>query len=285
MNSPSISDIPSDVVRRITVAADQLYEDSGRISFPNVDAVRRKARVNMNDVSNVMKVWRRAQTAVAPPLTASIPSPVQEASQAMLATVWNAATNSANANLQAAQAGWEQERAEAEACRHQLATAFDSQTEELGAAQRHAEALVHKLAVQDTELQVATASLEKLRKEVTEAEGWAATAEARANEIMKRTEDLKAELARAHANADHDRSESKSRIEAADTTTAILREALRLKTEAENNAREELAGLRGQVDAMAKEYRDLLATLKPNGNDRPPAKPRITQKAKSPNGG
>ena len=124
------SDIPSDIVKRITMAADQLYEESGRTSFPNVDTVRRTARADMNATSNVMRTWRRAQTAAAAPLPSAIPESVHCASQTLLSAVWTAASSSANANLQTAQAGWEQERAEAEACRQQLASAFDSQTEE-----------------------------------------------------------------------------------------------------------------------------------------------------------
>ena len=46
---------------RIYAAADALFEQNGRDAFPTVDAVRKAARVNMNDASSGMKEWRRAQ--------------------------------------------------------------------------------------------------------------------------------------------------------------------------------------------------------------------------------
>lgn len=52
---------------RIFAAADELFEQNGRDGFPTVDAVRKAARVNMNDASSGMKEWRRAQTAQAAP--------------------------------------------------------------------------------------------------------------------------------------------------------------------------------------------------------------------------
>lgn len=113
MNPNPYPDIPSDTMKRITSAADQLFEEGGRQAFPNVDAVRRKARVNMNDASSVMRVWRRTQTAAAAPLTTAIPIAVQDASQSLVVNLWKAATTAANASLEAAQAGWELERREA----------------------------------------------------------------------------------------------------------------------------------------------------------------------------
>ena len=268
MNPLPIADIPSDTVKRITIAADQLYDEGGRSGFPNVDAVRRKARVNMNDASNVMRAWRRAQTEAAAPLTSSIPSAVQAASQAMLNAVWNAATNAANTNLQTAQAGWEQERAEAEACRFQLATAFDSQSEELAVALRNVAAMEQKLNVQGAELLAVTANVEKLRHEVAEAQGLAATAAIRSGEIAKRADDLKTELIRAHANADQERGDARSRLDAVDTIVTRLREELRHGSDRESAMREELAHLRGQVETMATEHRTLLGTLSSFGKGR-----------------
>ncbi|MEJ7807393.1 MAG: hypothetical protein WKG03_15900 [Telluria sp.] len=57
MNPLLVPGIPSDIVGRITMAADQLYEESGRTSFPNVDTVRRKARADMNATSNVSGIF------------------------------------------------------------------------------------------------------------------------------------------------------------------------------------------------------------------------------------
>lgn len=245
------SDVPSDIEQRIISAADQLYEENGRASIPNVDTVRRRARVNMNDASAVMRVWRRTHSAAAAAPTASIPEHVQGACQALLASVWTAATESANTSLQMAQLGWEQERAEAEACRQQLAGAFDSQTEELALAQRHADALTKRLADLEAELKDRVAKTEELEGRSVRAEATAATAKARAEEIGKRVDDLKTDLSRAHQRADQERQEAKQRLEALESTISSLREEARRTSSVESELREELARLRGHADVLA----------------------------------
>lgn len=244
------SDVPSDIEQRIISAADQLYDENGRLSIPNVDTVRRRARVNMNDASAVMRVWRRTHSAVAAAPTASIPEPVQGACQALLASVWTAATESANTSLQMAQLGWEQERAEAEACRQQLAGAFDNQTEELALAQRHADTLTEQLAVLEAELQDKVARTVEMETRAVDAETKAATVEARADEMGKRVDDLKTELSRAHQSADQERQDSKQRLQAMELTISSLREEARRTSSVESELREELARLRGQADVL-----------------------------------
>lgn len=48
----------TDSKHRIVHAADTLYEQGSCARFPTVDAVRRQARVSMNDANTVMKQWR-----------------------------------------------------------------------------------------------------------------------------------------------------------------------------------------------------------------------------------
>ena len=126
--------IPSEVRERITAAAAELFEQSGRQAMPTVDTVRRAARVDMNAASAVMKEWRRAQTAQAAPVAVSVPESVQQASSAAVATIWLQAQELANASLRSAQAAWELERGELDAMRQELAEAFERQAIELDAA-------------------------------------------------------------------------------------------------------------------------------------------------------
>lgn len=73
---------------RIFAAANALYEQVGYDTFPTVDAVRKTARVNMNDASAGMKEWRRAQTVKATPVAVVVPEPVQQAATAAIAAIW-----------------------------------------------------------------------------------------------------------------------------------------------------------------------------------------------------
>jgi colicin import membrane protein len=261
----SIPDVSNDIVKRITVAADQLYEESGKTSLPNVDLVRRRARVNMNDASIVMRVWRRTQTAAATPLSTAIPEAVQQASNTLLSTAWKVATDCANANLQAAQAGWELERVEAEACRQQISSAFDSQSAELALAQEGIRELERQLAAQAEQIRQAADACNALAHRASAAEARATTSEVRALEIEKRANDLRTELSLAHASADHARRLASEKADRAESKIAHLNDVLLRRAETDAAKGEEIARLRGQLEAIGAEHQALLTAIKPNG--------------------
>jgi colicin import membrane protein len=125
------SGIPADVKDRIISTANALYEQSGHQSMPTVDQVRRAAKVDMNAASQVMREWRRAQTAQSTPVVVNIPELVQTASTNAVIAIWQQAQELANENLKNAQGAWEQERQELDAMRAELAEAFEAQAAEL----------------------------------------------------------------------------------------------------------------------------------------------------------
>ena len=71
-------ELNKDIRDRILAAADALYDQAGRASFPTVDSVRKVAKVNMNDAATTMKEWRRAQTAQAAPVAITVPEGVHQ---------------------------------------------------------------------------------------------------------------------------------------------------------------------------------------------------------------
>ena len=275
MNPNPYPDIPSDTMKRITSAADQLFEEGGRQAFPNVDAVRRKARVNMNDASSVMRVWRRTQTAAAAPLTTAIPIAVQDASQSLVVNLWKAATTAANASLEAAQAGWELERREAETSREQLATALDCQTEELTEAHRLIEKLEHDLSRHSGELNAAKVDKNLIQQKLFAAEASATTSAARAEEIAKRADILKIELEKVHTSAALDREDWKHRFDAAALTVEGMTNALREQSANYAKAREDLARMQGQKDAGESQHHVPGDATEPNGQARGPLNQKL----------
>ena len=48
----------NEIEDRIFAAANALYEEGGRQSFPTVDVVRKAVRASMNDVCTAMRTWR-----------------------------------------------------------------------------------------------------------------------------------------------------------------------------------------------------------------------------------
>ena len=83
-------DPSQDARDRIFKAADALYDQAGREVFPTVDAVRKAAKVNMNEASTVMKEWRRTQARPAP-AAIQVPETVQLAGDYFTCTGQNSA--------------------------------------------------------------------------------------------------------------------------------------------------------------------------------------------------
>ena len=152
-------ELNKDIRDRILTAADALYEQAGRTSFPTVDSVRKVAKVNMNDAAATMKEWRRAQTAQAAPVAITVPEAVHQLHSQALAALWQSAQNTANESLRAAQAGWEAERAEADTINKQLGDAYDGQGAELDAVQTRTELADLRQAQQEQRKTVAQEAL------------------------------------------------------------------------------------------------------------------------------
>ncbi|MCG2583912.1 DNA-binding protein [Massilia sp. TS11] len=278
-------DLATEKRDRIFRIADALYEESGRRSFPTVDAVRKAARVNMNDASTGMKEWRRSQSALVAPVTVQVPATLQQANTASLNALWAEAVSCANEALRAAQASWELERAESEALREQMANAFEAQSTELEsahAAMEHQRVQLQELTEQLRAAQSASTIAERARAEAVAA---METAKAQSAEIERRAEDLKAELDRAHgAHAKTSAELTRLQLSTAEEIRQ-LREAQTTAKEANaqrdlqlredlTQARETAATLRGKLEALEPYVASLAGAQqgRPRGNGKSRAK-------------
>lgn len=148
-----------------------------RGNFPTVDAVRKKARVNMNDASTGMKEWRRAQSATANPVPPQLPPELQASCSSALAVLWAEATSLANESLRAAKAGWEAERQEAEELARQMTAAYDLQAAELEAAQHEVKSLNADAAAMRDAMHSTKSALEAVERTKALAENRTSQAE------------------------------------------------------------------------------------------------------------
>jgi len=283
-------DINPEIRDRILAAAAQLFEQAGRKELPTVDAVRKLSRTSMNDASAVMREWRRAQIVSASAAVVAVPERVALASQQALSALWSEAQELANESLNVAQAAWDAERAEAEKLRVELSSAFETQGAEL-------EAVKAKLA--EVEKQAAAAAAEAaaeqggLRQQVIVLTDKAHTSMARAEEIEKRAEDLKAALATAQGAVSRLTAELEAERQqhglSRDGLAALSTELVTVKARAEAQAgvqegqgqrlrsveaelaqaraaaaaaREEAAHLRGQTEALHTQQAELIQALK-----------------------
>jgi chromosome segregation ATPase len=195
-------ELAKDTRERIFAAANSLYEQAGRAgNFPTVDAVRKLAKVNMNDASVGMKEWRRTQTAQAAPVAVQVPEAIQQASGIALAALWHEAQELANESLRAAQAGWDAERTEAETLNKQMADAYESLVVDLEASQAAASRFQSEAEASSASNALLTARLDEAGVALTAAAAATATADARTVEIERRATELRVELDHAHQEA------------------------------------------------------------------------------------
>ena len=192
--------LSSELYERICMAADALHAQGGGVAFPTVDAVRKAARVSMNDASAGMRVWRRAHTVQAGMAATSVPEKIREAGLAALAGIWNEAQGLAGESLRMAQAAWEAERGEAETLARQMADAYEVLEAELRGCQE-------QLASSRSAAQALAKEREGLAAGLVEAQAAAALAAVRAQEIERRALELRTELDHAHQNVAQARSE------------------------------------------------------------------------------
>lgn len=297
-------ELTKDTRDRIFAAADSLYEQASRTNFPTVDAVRKTARVNMNDASAGMKEWRRAQTAQAAPVAVQVPEAVMQANSAALAALWQEAQELANESLRAAQAGWDAERIEADTLNKQMADAFEAQKVELEAAQGKIAELKAAGRQSATDAEALRHQVEETQAALTAMQQRAAVAEQRAEEIERRAADLRTELDHAHQETAQGRAELTGLrqahagiIEALRTELATVKARADAAAEAhqehrkvaaaeahrvaermtaaqterdqarkdERQAREDAATLRGQLNELKEQNVQLLQTVKAQG--------------------
>jgi chromosome segregation ATPase len=231
---------------RIFSAADELYAaQADRSTFPTVDAVRKAARVNMNDASAGMKEWRRAQTAQAAPVAVQVPEAVRQANSTALATLWQEAQELANESLRAAQAGWDAERTEAETLNKQIGDAYEAQAVELKEAHM-------RIAELEVSVRQATEQVETYRKQLEEAHMLNANMQQQAAIAVARADELRKELDHAHRDVDQARAE---RDKAQEQVTATANQLDQVRGELTR----QLDQVRGELTKQLDQVRNELA--------------------------
>ncbi|HEF0046184.1 TPA: DNA-binding protein, partial [Citrobacter freundii] len=243
---------PVEVRERIIAAAEDIYEQLGRETFPTVDTVRRAAKADMNTTSTVMKDWRRQQTTQAVPVAVTVPEAVVQANASALAQLWAEAQELANESLRAAQSTWEVEREELDVMRKELSNAYEYQASDLEEAitkilsledrineqeAQHSTAMRELSFEHSEELRKRKVELEQVYEKLSEIQKEAEHAILKVAEEARRVQDIREELERAYRTIE-DEKESKKIIlieldAARKTEVALLSEVQKLGSDIE----------------------------------------------------
>ena len=185
----------------MAITRDQIFAVADEIDAAGQNATLAAVRKalgggSFTTISEGMTEWKTRKAARETPLREPAPVMVGERLTELGTEIWSAALELANGRLDSEREALEAARRQLESDKAEAAELADQVTAELELA---------KAALQtatDAEL-VARAESESLRQALTEAKLKAATAEARADEIEKRADDLNAELSRVNQqNAD-----------------------------------------------------------------------------------
>jgi len=259
--SPAIRD-------RIIAAADALYEKSGRRNFPTVDAVRKLAKVNINDASNCMREWRRMHAVQNEAPQLQVPEALQLTCTSAFQVLWNEAVNLSSETLRMAQAGWEAERAEAEALGEQIATACAAQEDELLAAKSAIKTQAEEIMRLNELLTASQHRADAAERSVVELRTAETHLQATSLETARRAADLRQALDQAHAAHASIAIAQTELLRRQAEEIATLRselESVRQKAEvAAANAHaalitvvEEAASLKGKLDGISRAHPDV----------------------------
>ncbi|ABO60495.1 DNA-binding protein (plasmid) [Burkholderia vietnamiensis] len=229
---------------RIFAAADELYAENGE--FPNVEAVRQRARAGMNYVVEALKEWRQKQRMLVQSVREPLPAELHDAMTGFGNHIWEVAQRLANDALESARAAFEAEK-------NDLARLSTEQSEayEVLAAE-------HDRTVEDfTRLQGRAAQLEEERSALADqlraAQQEAHVAATETREKAALVDRLEKDLERARAEVDGLREElNAARRELADERGKAATAETRHVAEREAMQRE-IDVLRGHEKEQSKE--------------------------------
>ncbi|CAH2902195.1 MAG: KfrA protein [uncultured Paraburkholderia sp.] len=230
---------------RIFAAADDLYTENGE--FPNVEAVRQRARAGMNYVVEALKEWRQKQRMLVQNVREPLPAELHDAMTAFGNHIWEVAQRLANDALESARAAFEAEKSDLARLSAEQSDAYEALAAE------------HDRTVEEfTRLQGRAAQLEEERSTLVEqlrtAQQEAHVAATETREKAALVDRLEKDLERARADVDGVRAElTASRRELADEREKAS------KAEAKHGAEKEV--VQREIDALRRHDNELAQEL------------------------
>jgi colicin import membrane protein len=241
----SSNQVPENIRARIIEVAEALYAESGFERLPSVSHVRNIAKCDMNAASAIVREWKAQLSVKAAPVAVVVPEAVAKVFNEVLGAAWSAAQDLANESLRVAQASWEKERKDLDGMRAELASLYDELSNQLDDEKRENALLIRAQDKSQADIKMLEQQVSQLHSESAAQSARADQAEARAEEIQHRADDLKAELAIAHDDTNAVRNElSEARLSHV-TEVAQLNKVSSAEIE---KARAALATLQGRSD-------------------------------------
>lgn len=204
--------ISEEIKARIIEVAEQLHSQN-KDKFPTVAEVRSASKADMNSVSIVMKQWRQSKLMPVQKIEEAAPTELLELSNQLASKIWSEAKQQADSKLRDAEQKFNDERAETDEIRNQLASECDRLNTELEQITELKDDAVKAQNDAQTALNEALQQIEQLKSELQQSEQFKLVEIAKNKELQQHISTLKSQLNERDADLKALKSEHSQQLE------------------------------------------------------------------------
>ena len=185
--------VSQEIQARTIEVAEQLHAENSD-KFPTVAEVRALSKADMNSVSIVMKNWRQSKLMPVQKIEEDAPLEIIELSKQLSSKIWSEAKQQADSKLRDAETKFNEERAETDEIRNQLASECDRLNTELEQITELKDDAVKAQNDAETALNEALQQIEQLKCELQQSEQSKLVEIAKNKELEQHISTLKSQL-------------------------------------------------------------------------------------------
>ena len=204
--------VSQEIQARIIEVAEQLHAENSD-KFPTVAQVRALSKADMNSVSIVMKQWRQSKLMPVQKIEEDAPLEIIELSKQLSSKIWSEAKQQADSKLRDAETKFNEERAETDEIRNQLASECDRLNTELEQITELKDDAVKAQNDAETALNEALQQIEQLKSELQQSEQSKFVEIAKNKELEQHISTLKSQLNERDADLKALKSEHSQQLE------------------------------------------------------------------------
>ena len=204
--------VSQEIQARIIEVAEQLHAENPD-KFPTVAEVRSASKADMNSVSIVMKNWRQSKLMPVQKIEEDAPLEIIELSKQLSSKIWSEAKQQADSKLRDAETKFNEERAETDEIRNQLASECDRLNTELEQITELKDDAVKAQNDAETALNEALQQIEQLKCELQQSQQSKFVEIAKNKELEQHISTLKSQLNERDADLKELKSEHSQQLE------------------------------------------------------------------------
>ena len=204
--------VSQEIQARIIEVAEQLHAENSD-KFPTVAEVRALSKADMNSVSIVMKNWRQSKLMPVQKIEETAPAEILELASQLASKIWSESKLQADSKLRDAETKFNEERAETDEIRNQLASECDRLNIELEQITELKDDAVKAQNDAEMSLNQALQQIEQLKSELQQSEQSKLVEIAKNKELEQHITTLKSQLNERDADLKALKSEHSQQLE------------------------------------------------------------------------